>query len=150
MDQLEMYRNLANQNGFTLMEMLIVLSIVSLLFLILPSINIKSLENQQDKQFLETFKFDVLYVQNMSTLVTTDKAYIRIYKDHYKIRQKDKIIAERPYPKGLSINHAGHGDIRFHEKGTFIYPRTMIITTRHAVYKAVFQPGKGRFYIAKQ
>jgi len=147
----EMFPHLNNKNGFTLVEMLMVLGIVSILILLIPPINTESLKRQQDEQFLETFQFDVLYVQNMSNLIHNENVFIRIYKDSYKIlKNNNETIAERPYPFGISINPGGYTDIRFKENGTMLYPRTILITTRHEVYKAVFQLGKGRFYFAKQ
>ncbi|MGJ9456958.1 competence type IV pilus minor pilin ComGD [Oceanobacillus sp. CF4.6] len=146
-----MLLNQKNCNGFTLLEVLFVLTSLSVILLLFPTINLDAIEKQQEKQFLETFQFDVLYVQSLSTLNTDEKVFIRLYKDHYKILQgTKKTIAERFYPSGLLIDPRGNADIIFNENGTFLYPRTIKITTKHAVYDAVFQLGKGRFYIAEK
>ncbi|MFC4022802.1 competence type IV pilus minor pilin ComGD [Oceanobacillus longus] len=145
-----MLLNQTNRNGFTLLEVLFVLTTLSIILLLFPPINMDAIEKKQEKQFLETFQFDVLYVQSLA-LNTDKKAFIRLYKDHYKIFQgTNKTIAERFYPSGMLIDPRGNVDINFNENGTFLYPRTIKITTKHAVYDAVFQLGKGRFYIAEK
>ena len=138
-------------NGFTLLEVLFVLALLSIILLLLPPINVEVMEKQQEEQFLETFKFDVLYVQSMSNLITNEEVFIRLYKDNYKIlRGSTETIAERTYPPGLVIDSRGNNDISFNSTGTFFYPRTIRITTKHNDYNAVFQLGKGRFYIAEK
>jgi competence protein ComGD len=138
-------------NGFTLLEVLFVLALLSVVLVLLPPFNVDVIEKQQEKQFLHTFQFDVLYVQNMNNLITNDEVFIRIYEDKYKIlRGSAETIAERTYPPGLVIDSRGNPDISFSSSGTFFYPRTIRITTKHTVYDAVFQLGKGRFYIAER
>ncbi|WP_087971669.1 competence type IV pilus minor pilin ComGD [Oceanobacillus rekensis] len=138
-------------NGFTLLEVLFVLTLLSVVLVLLPPINVDVIAKQQEKQFIETFQFDVLYVQNMSNLITNEEVFIRLYKDNYKIlRGSSETIAERTYPPGLVIDPRGNADISFNTSGTFIYPRTIRITTKNNDYNAVFQLGKGRFYIAER
>ncbi|WP_337019685.1 competence type IV pilus minor pilin ComGD [Oceanobacillus massiliensis] len=140
-----------NYNGFTLLEVLFVLAIFSIVLILAPPLNSETLRKQQEKQFLELFKFDVLYIQNLSSMGTGDKVFIRLYSDHYKIlRGTRKPIAHRPYPSGLTIDGRGISDISFNEKGTVLHPRKILITTDHTAYDVVFQLGKGRFYIAEK
>ena len=140
--------NQKTPNGFTLLEVLFVIALLSIFLLLLPPINVEVIEKQQEKQFLETFKFDVLYVQNMSNLITNEEVFIRLYKDNYKIlRGSTETIAKRTYPPGLEIDSRGNSDISFNSTGAFLYPRTIRIATKHSNYNAVFQLGKGRFYI---
>ncbi|WP_067730401.1 competence type IV pilus minor pilin ComGD [Oceanobacillus damuensis] len=146
-----MFRSRNSETGFTMIELLFVLSILSIVLFLFPPFNLESIEKQQEKQFLETFKFDVLYVQNLSNLVTNEKVFIRLYNDHYKILQGfTKTIAQRDYPGGMEIDSRGNPDISFNENGTFLYPRTIRITTKHSAYDIIFQLGKGRFYIAER
>ncbi|WP_249871107.1 competence type IV pilus minor pilin ComGD [Oceanobacillus saliphilus] len=151
MAQRELSPYQSNSNGFTLIEMLFVVSLLSIILLLFPSLNMESVEKQQEKQFLETLKFDVLYIQNLSNLATDEKLYIRLYEDNYKIiKGVTKPIAERPYPDGMVIDYRGNPDLYFNENGTFLYPRTIRITTKYSVYDMIFQLGKGRFYIAQR
>ncbi|WP_072887599.1 type II secretion system protein [Ornithinibacillus halophilus] len=51
-------------NGFTLLEMLIVLAIWSTIILLTVPPMISSIENHKEKQFLRTFQHDVLLTQS--------------------------------------------------------------------------------------
>ncbi|WP_339228113.1 competence type IV pilus minor pilin ComGD [Oceanobacillus sp. FSL K6-2867] len=144
-----MYRHLNNNQGFTLLEVLFVLVIFSIISVIFPPFQSEIIEKQKDKQFLETLEIDVLYVQNMTYLTTGENVFIRFYQDNYKIIQGSNIITERVYPDGWNVDYRLNSDIRFNGKGTFLYPRTIHITTTYSEYRIVFQFGKGRFYIAK-
>lgn len=146
---MEMYRHLNNNQGFTLLEVLFVLVIFSIISVIFPPFQSEIIEKQKDKQFLETLEIDVLYVQNMTYLTTGENVFIRFYQDNYKIIQGSNIITERVYPDGWNVDYRLNSDIRFNGKGTFLYPRTIHITTTYSEYRIVFQFGKGRFYIAK-
>ncbi|MBP2078203.1 competence type IV pilus minor pilin ComGD [Oceanobacillus polygoni] len=144
-----MYQRLKTNNGFTMLEVLFVLAIFSIIIVIFPPFQLEFFEKKKDKQFLETLEIDVLYVQNMSYLTAGEDIFIRFYKDNYKVFQDSKIILERVYPTGWAVDYRQNSDIRFNGKGTFLYPRTIHITTTYTEYRIVFQFGKGRFYIAE-
>ena len=144
-----LYQHLKYNHGFTLLEVLFVLAIFSIIMVIFPPFQFESIEKQKDKQFLDTLKIDVLYVQNMSYLTTGEEIFIRFYKDNYKVFQDNEIIAEQVYPAGWTVDYRQNSDIRFNGKGTFLYPRTIHIKTTYSEYRIVFQFGKGRFYIAE-
>lgn len=144
MDKLVMNKN--KRNGFTLVELLIVLLIVSIVTIfILPSM-FKTITKQETNHFFETFSSDVLYIQNKS--LYTDEA-LRIFprKTHYYILSpKDEpIIREFPHELYL-INHQSP-QIFFSTNGTVQHPNTYSFKDGNELYRIVFPFGKGRHYI---
>lgn len=93
-----------DHRGFTLLEVLIVLSILSILITLSVPISKSLFEKQEEKQFLNTLESDILYIQNLS-LGTRSRSTIEFHKDHYtifKTRTEKPII--RYLPKKLANN----------------------------------------------
>lgn len=139
-----------NKNGFTLIEMLFVLGILSVLLLVTVPLNIQTLDKQRTKQFLDTFEFDVLYIQSLtSTSDESEPIRIRFHDDHYKIRQGRKTLTIRSYPSGLTLDKRTGDTITFSNSGTILDPRTLKVKANDGDYHIVFPLGKGRCYIVK-
>lgn len=137
------------RNGFTLLEMLFALGVLSILVFISIPLNIATLEKRQIEQFFHTFESDVLYIQNL-TSSSKEPVKIRFMKDQYKIRKSNHApLAIRHYPEGLKMDWRKKPDLVFKESGTVINPRTIKVTTKHGTYNIVFPLGKGRCYIVK-
>lgn len=137
-----------NKNGFTLIEMLFTLAILSILILLfVPSFN-KTVQNQQVNQFLHVLQSDVLYMQNLST---GNKSDIRMIfnENHYVVTNylSNDIFIERQYPNDVTIQTRTINYVSFNDKGTIRYPGTIQIKSRHKNYRVIFPLGKGRFYI---
>lgn len=139
-----------NKNGFTLIEMLVVLGIVSILLLLSAPLTISTLEKQRDKQFLDVFKFDVLYIQNLAS-TTKEPITLTFYKDRYEInKHHKKSFIVRQYPNGWELEERPNNSIKFKQNGTFIKPRTFLIASKNTAYQIIFPLGKGRCYIVKK
>lgn len=136
-------------NGFTLIEMLAVLSIYAILILLSAPIMVKTFEAQQEKQFLKTFEFDLLYAQNLSTQ-SKNNIRINFDEDQYTILSDNEVITSRMIPENWHINLRVIKNIGFDENGRIKEPGTMSIKTRQSEYVVVFPFGKGRGYIVKQ
>jgi competence protein ComGD len=137
------------ENGFTLLEVLFAMGILSLLLFISIPLNLATLERQQIEQFFNTFESDVLYVQN-ATGISDESTYLRFFEDHYTIRVAgNKPRINRSYPQGLKVDWRTKSDIVFNETGTIINPRTIKVTTNKDTFHIVFPLGKGRCYIVK-
>ncbi len=138
-----------NKNGFTLLEVLIALSILSIFVLLYPPISIDKIEKIRFQQFINVLKSDVLYTQNLST---TTESYVRLtfYSDGYKIRNGAKVLIRRTFPKGIDIdNRQGH-EILFKNSGTIVNRKKIQIKLNDAVYLIVFPLGKGGFYVEER
>lgn len=140
-------------NGFTLLEVLVVLLIWSVLILLIVPINFTHLEKQQEKYFLETLAFDILYTQNLST-TTKDIVRLNIYEDHYIVRRghgyAEKTLFVRDVPSGWVLKDRIFRPISFDDKGRIKTPGHFIIQTKYHEYTVVFPFGKGRYHIVEQ
>ena len=140
------------RNGFTLIEMLLTLSILSILFLLTIPLQSDLLTKQQEEQFIEVLQQDVLLIQNQSSKHRRDEMYIRFFDDYYSILSGvNKPFAYREYPADWTLVTTNQSRlIRFVQTGTILQPRTLVMyTPSHKLY-IVFPLGKGRFYIEKE
>lgn len=146
-----MSKNNDSKNGFILLEVLVVLVIWSILILLVVPINLSYLEKQQEKHFFETFAFDVLYAQSLST-TTKEYVQLKIDEDHYTIRigYLAKILVMRSIPSDWIVRRKLFRTISFDDNGRMRTPGNFIIETKHHKYTIVFPFGKGRYHIVKQ
>lgn len=145
---------MSEKNGFTLLELLIVLSIWSIITTLSVPILFNQLEKIEEEQFLETFKHDVLYIQYLSTSAIDRRIQIRVNNNNYEIIdgsiKKSSPIIKRYFPKDWEVDMRTIKRISFNENGTIRYAGTISIKTKRANYFVVFPPGKGRCYIVEQ
>lgn len=145
-----MFKDSDRKNGFTLLEMLIVLTIWSVLVLLILPINFTHLEKQQEEYFFETLAFDILYAQNLSS-TTKDIVQINLYEDHYTIwRGYREVLLTRYIPSGWVIKRKVSHVISFDDKGRIRKPGNFVIQTKSHEYAVVFPFGKGRYHIVEQ
>ncbi|WP_188633613.1 competence type IV pilus minor pilin ComGD [Lentibacillus kapialis] len=138
-----------NSNGFTLLEVLFVLSVLSVLILIAVPIQASVLDKQTEANFLETLEMDILYTQSLS--YNSRSRYQLFFPDqtHYVIKKYGTIL-ERKVPEGWSIKKRTLPTISFNREGTIRKPGTMTIYTQTTQYNLVCPLGKGRCYFEKQ
>lgn len=143
--------NMKKQSGFTLVELLLVLSILSILLLLSVPLNISGLQKHQDEQFLETFQYDVLYIQHLATTTTDDKrVYIRFQNDRYSIIENTKTLETRYYPDGWEMDPRTMEELSFKSTGTVRQPGRIKMTSKNNTYFVVFPLGKGRGYVEEE
>lgn len=138
-------------NGFTLIEVLVVLLIWSALILFIIPMNFSYVEKKQEEYFFETLAFDVLYTQSLST-TTKDHIQINIYNDRYVIRRghTSKALITRTIPTGWKLRPNTYDTIIFDPNGRIRAPGTFIVETNHHKYAVVFPFGKGRYHVVEQ
>jgi len=136
------------QNGFTFLELLFVLSTISLLLLLAHPFHFSLLEKQQEKQFLDVFESDVLYIQNVA-LTTGERAEIIFGTNHYIVQVGKAVIEERQFPESLEMDSRNLLTISFNEFGTIRKAGTIILRSQQTTYRIVFPLGKGRSYIVE-
>lgn len=138
------------KNGFTLIELLLVLSVFSILTLLVVPLQLTSLNKQEEKHFIETFKNDVLFIQNQSSLNSKDRMHIRFSMNYYLILQGTKpSFAKREFPNGWSLVGVNQ-ELHFNETGTIIQPRTIVMYSKDERIAFIFPLGKGRFRLEKE
>lgn len=139
------------KNGFSLIELLVVLSILSIILFIAVPFSYSFIERQQTKHFLNTLESDVFYVQNQS-FATLQTARLTFREDHYIVFVhldgdiKPKI---RPYPKNIQVNFHQDNRITFSNNGHYRTPHTISMIVSGEKYQLIFPLGKGRYYIEK-
>jgi len=141
--------NKKNEKGFTLIEILIVLGIIAILFAIAVPLHVESLENQKEKRFFETLKYDFLFTQRISA--SGHKAVdIEFRNDEYLINKDVSPIIKRPYPEGWRIDKLNTSIVSFSLRGNIRQGSTLKVYTNNNEYNVIFPLGKGRFYIEKK
>ena len=141
-----------SKNAFTLIEMLIVLSVLSIILLLAVQLQLSSLAKQEEKQFIELFKYDVLLIQNQSSMNSRKKMFIEFHDDHYMIKVALKSpapFAKRNYPKGWKFI-SGIRLLEFSESGSVLYPRVIPMHSKDERIAFTFPLGKGRFHVEKE
>lgn len=139
-----------NNNGFTLLEMLFVLSITSVILFLIPPFNHHIAESLKKEQFFTIFQSDVLYIQQMRS-TTESTIRIRFFNDYYAVYQEDSRIIKRDYPRGWNVDTRGERNLEFKRFGTLLSPRTIVFKTKQKnEYHLIFPLGKGRFYIVEK
>lgn len=138
------------RNGFTLIEMLLVLTVLSILISLALPAHSSSLTKQQENQFIEVLQNDVLLIQNQASITSKERMYIRFYDDHYLVLHgRNPSYAKRDYPDGWSLLTSNR-ILEFHLNGTVLSPRTFIMHSKKERIALVFPLGKGRFYIERE
>lgn len=133
-----------NDKGFTLLELLFVLLVLSVVsVIVLPSL-FQTLAKQEAKHFFQLFESDAFLTQNKS-LYTPTNDRILMDRHHYVISGDGKVLI-RNYPNDLDLT-SEKIRIRFSLSGTIVEPTTYRFISQSGIYKVIFPFGKGRFYL---
>ncbi|REJ25371.1 MAG: type II secretion system protein [Bacillaceae bacterium] len=151
--QMETSLRATRQSGFTVLEMLLVLSIFLLIssFIWIGATNIYR-EKVIDQFFVQLEK-DLLYVQQHA-FVNKEKIYLFWYPDkHYYEAERSGFkgeLFERAYDQNIKVES---GNIKFpieySPSGYFYQAGTIFISYDKKTYKIIFNLGRGRFRVEK-
>jgi competence protein ComGD len=146
-----------NQNGFTLIEILFVLSI----FLVIASVSTISIRPQylksEKEHFLSNLKADLFYSQQYA--ISQQKhlvVFILPNENRYFVKEKlsSKYIVERSIPKGVTVENGTLGalsiDFEIEPDGGVNRFGTFYFTIGKERYKITLQIGVGRLYVVKE
>jgi competence protein ComGD len=143
----------ANRNGFTLLEMMIVLFV----FFIIISISffrIEPLINKHKIQsFFSQFEKDILFAQQYA-ISHSESIKLILYPDDnmYEIRSggDGRLILHRTYDRNITIQLTTLGtNIIFRSNGNITKSGSLIVKHASQNYLVVFLLGKGRFYVTQ-
>lgn len=144
---------LKENTGFTLIEVLLVMSMVSILTLITIPISLQTIEKQEEKQFLELFEYDLLYAQSLAT-TTTERVRIIFHQDSYQVvkGEANSEVALRTIPDHVNVHTRLRHIIAFDRNGRIrnLQHGRMEIKSKYASYYVIFPLGKGRASIVQQ
>ncbi|WP_186575797.1 competence type IV pilus minor pilin ComGD [Aquibacillus kalidii] len=139
------------EKGFTFLELVIVLSIISILLVVGSSIQLKTLHTYQLNSFYKLFESDILYLQQFN-MVQAEKASLTIdvTNNQYQIKTNvnGKVLIKRTFPKDWVVKlNTLSMPLSFTSDGNLIHPGTFSIKTAYKTYYIYFPFGKGRCYI---
>lgn len=138
-----MQKNLKSQKGFTLIEMLLVLFIVSTL-LFIASVGLKkTYDDIVISTFLNTFENDIYTAQALA-ISSNSKVKIKFYDGYYEIVHTDGY--KRYYNSNIIIDENNIEELYFNKNGNISQGGTMYIYYEEYEYKFIFNLGMGRFY----
>lgn len=150
MGQLLKLRGNRKPNGYSLLELMIVLSIGAILL----SVATISLQNYYtDRQihfFLDKFKQDLYYTQRLA-MHRQKIVYLHVLDNEHKYiigSSTSDVYKKTSYPKHITIEpNTMSLKIVYNKNGNISTSGTLIIKTGSGKFKVVFLLGKGRFYI---
>lgn len=139
------------KNGFSLIEVLIVLSILTTLLFIGGSIQIRTYDTYQFKQWYALFESDLLQLQQ-DTIVSVNSPYLLIRPggNSYEVRNSptEKPIIKRSIPKNLKIRlYSFNNPLSFSKSGTIKRPGKFQVVSKYSKWEIIFPLGKGRSYV---
>ena len=140
--------------GFTLIESLLVLSIISIL-VALPFLKLSPvMEKKVMPHFFEQLSNDLLFAQQyaMSTKQSVNIIFFpenRLYYVHVPIENRYLLLRE--YNQHININTRQIGNtVRYNPAGNIVSPGSYGISYKSKEhYSLIFQLGYGRFYVEK-
>ncbi|MCP3030301.1 type II secretion system GspH family protein [Halobacillus sp. A1] len=143
-----------NQKGYTLSEMIVVLTAISCLLLLFFPLQSSLAEEVKKRYFIEQFENDLLLAQQL-TIQNHPNYWLMINSssNHYYLydSRNRETIFERYFPDNWSIQlQSLTTPIRFNSTGTLYNPGTMKITTPRKELKITFPFGKSRVKIVEQ
>ncbi|MGM0874244.1 MAG: competence type IV pilus minor pilin ComGD [Bacillota bacterium] len=142
-----------HKNGFTLLESMIVLSIVSIMSLVLITNIVPIYHKKVIETFLNQFEKDVLHAQQYA-IVNEKLVYVLFLADQnqYMIEanEPEGPLLIRNYHSQVNLEEATLTNrVTFNSNGSIQKSGTMFISYKNSTYKVVFYLGKGRFNIEK-
>ena len=143
-----------HEQGFTLIESLLVLSLISML-VSLSFVKFSPLmEKKVMPHFFEQLSNDILFAQQYA-ISTKQSVNIFFFPDnkHYLVQVpgEDRILLKRFYNEHIHINtrHAGNV-VRYNPVGNILNPSSYGVSYKSQEnYSITFQIGFGRFYVEK-
>ena len=142
-----------HHNGFSLVEVLLALSISSFMLVIVSNCLYQQYESLQFQQFKRQLDQDLFYIQQVA-ITQTDNLYVSIdaYRNKYYIRRlpRGTTLYERQLPASWKIETSTLGYmVQFNELGNIRKPGSMIIRMLRKKYRVTCPFGKGRCYIER-
>ena len=140
------------QNGYSLIELLVVLSVFAIIILLTVPTSFSLLEKKTEEKVLGIFQYDILFLQNQSIANGSEVDYLRmvLYKNSYIITDTKKVQLTRELPDGWQIDPRTMKSISFKHNGTIKYSGKIEIISPTNRYIITFPIGKGRGYIEKR
>ncbi len=139
-----------NNKGFTLIEVLLVLSIVFVISSSILFVSTSYIQKNSLQLFMNQFKLDVYHIQSLSI---SNSIYSTLVFDDtgtsYTTRKSFyEPIVKRTFPSGVSLSKkSGLTEIAFHPNGSVVKFGTLIFNTPNGDVLVRVYIGKGRITV---
>lgn len=140
-----------NNKGFTLLELILYISIISIILLI-PMFKVDILHNYKEKQELKEFVKDINYARNKtitesishSVLIDINRNTYTIYKQDHPVK---KIVKNKKFSHGIKLKQLSieKPEIKFSLSGAPDNPGTIILENKKGkIVKITITPATGK------
>ncbi|GEK31651.1 competence protein ComG [Kurthia zopfii] len=141
----------SKESGFTLVEMLLVLTIVMVISITIFSQGSKAFQEREAEHFYDLLVRDTLYLQSLS-LKNKEKTVIEFNERRSiyiaKFRESNKLIFQREMPQNLKIlNHSTMNRVGFNERGNASYVGKIVFEIKGNQKELFVYLGAGRVYL---
>jgi competence protein ComGD len=141
---------MTNQKGFTLIEVLLVLSMVLVISSTVLFVSSSFIDKKAFQLFINQFKLDIYHLQSLSIhngtyteLVFGDNGTSYTAKKSFY-----EPVVKRHFPKGIKLSKSSSlTDIAFHPNGTIEKFGTLVFDTPDGVIQLRVYIGKGRMTV---
>lgn len=146
------------QSGYTLVEMMVVVTVFTLMTAIVlisfrPLSEAKTADN-----FIEQVQDDLYYAQSLA-VSRRETVRFQFHPDDYYYRIKsgsvledDYVKLKRHYSEAIKVTKGSGSlglEVSFNRNGNVGQAGTILFDTKKGKYKLVFNVGEGRFYVEK-
>ena len=142
-----------NEDGFTLIEVLIVLGCLTLMLTIVNTITGKMFETYEQKAFLNQLQKDIYYAQ---TYAFENKIFVTLrfmtgQNEYSAYSYSNHQIISTKKAESIKFKDAGNVVVTYTPAGNIQGATTINLTDKHGktIYRLIFQLGRGRFYISE-
>ncbi|GEL77342.1 competence type IV pilus minor pilin ComGD [Tenuibacillus multivorans] len=141
------------QAGFTVIEMLIVLTIILMITTFSMNQMVKSTTNDPLEDFLEQLEKDIFMMQQQAMTKQKQLSLLFHLNEHYYMIYDSPLnpaILKRDYDHRLQLDLTSiNNPLHYRSSGVPINPGSFILTYNEKHYKVTFPFGKGRFYVTE-
>ncbi|MEI5908092.1 competence type IV pilus minor pilin ComGD [Bacillus spongiae] len=150
MEKLKNKQHHNSQAGFTLLETLFVLFMVSIIFS-LATFSFQAFQSQsKQRQFIHQLTIDLYEAQTYAIHYET-AVYVQFYSHKYHVKtQGGKLLFVRQLPENSSVQSNSFNSFTFYPNGNTNRFGTIKFQIENQTIKCTFFIGKGRFYVEKQ
>ncbi|WP_166462435.1 competence type IV pilus minor pilin ComGD [Psychrobacillus vulpis] len=135
-----------SQNGFTFIEMLLVLSIVMVITSSVVFVTTSKLEEIEERRFFKQFHLDVQQLQSIA--IGEEKyTYLNFFDNgsKYVAKSANVKLFEYELPAGVRLSkNSNLKEIAFHPNGSIKEFGTLLFETTNGSKKVTFYIGRGR------
>lgn len=138
---------LHNTSGFTMLEMLLVLTIVSLIMFVMINANVELVNSNKINSTIRAITGMYEEVQ-MQCIANREDGYIKINEQGVKSFVNNQMINEYKFDDFITVTSNFLNDtISLNERGNIKNAGTITVSINNLEKKIIFNIGEGRYYV---